>query len=80
MLLTVAYLVVIVGVIAAGLLSARYVLFLGVPVALIGHFLGNPLNPLRAPMTTLNAALAVALLITVLTSYAIPAALLAAFA
>lgn len=78
-LLTVAPLVVIVAAIAAGLLSARYLLFLGVPVAVIGHFLGNPLNPLRAPMTALNAALVVALLITVLMSYAIPAALMAAF-
>ncbi len=79
MLLTVAPLVVIVGVIAAGLLSSRYLLFVGVPVAVIGHFLGNPMNPLRVPMTTLNAALAVALLIAVLTSYTIPAGLLAAF-
>ncbi len=79
MLFNVAPLVVIVGVIAVGLLSGRYLLFLGVPLAVIGHFLGNPLNPLRGPMTTLNAALAVVLFITVLTSYAIPATLLAAF-
>ncbi len=79
MLLTVAWLVVIVGVIAAGVLSGRPLLFLGVPVAVVGHFLGNPLNPLRVPMTWLSAALAVTLLITVLNSHAIPAALLAAF-
>lgn len=79
MLFTVAPLVVIVGLIAAGLTSGRYLLFLGVPVAVIGHLLGNPLNPLREPMTTLNAALAVVFLITVLTLWAIPAALLVAF-
>ena len=79
MLLSVTWLIVIAGVILAGVLSGRYLLFLGIPVAVGGHLLGDPLNPLRVLSTKLNAALAVAVLVALVNSYAIPAALLAAF-